>query len=383
MPNAFKVARIGGIDIFVHWTWLLAFAFVTWSGGDFYQQQFKHWGPGTAYLVGAVSAILLFLTVLVHELAHSFTARAHALPVKTIYLFIFGGVSNLPQEPDNPRTELLVTVAGPAASLVLAGLFFLLYAVAQHGPSQVYAIFAYLGAVNLILALFNLIPGFPLDGGRVLRAIIWLITKNLRRATRIASSVGDAIGYCFILGGLIEAFLFGQVVSGIWLAFIGWFLHNAATATYQQAMVDRLLLGIDVRNVMDPAPFTAPPDLPIEALIYRHLLTENERAVPVIDPDRDLIGLVTLSDARKVPREEWSIVPISRIMTPVDALRTVMPGDTLREAMRVLAEHSVNQLPVISDGRLVGMLNRAHVVRYLHMRQQLEAAAASGRGPRL
>jgi Zn-dependent protease len=369
--NSVRVARIGGIDIYLHVSWLLAFVFITWSLGDFYATTFPTWGSGTAYLVGAISAILLFVTVLIHELAHSFTARANGLPVHTITLFIFGGVSNLTQEPQTAQIELLVAIAGPLASLVLAGIFYLLHAALGSAPSQVTAILGYLASVNLILALFNLIPGFPLDGGRVLRALIWLLTGNLRRATHIASNVGQIIGYLFIFGGLLEAFVLGQIISGIWLAFIGWFLQNAATASYQQTVMDRALLGVDVADVMDPPPPGSPPTVSVEQLAYHGMLAQNQRTIPIVDPDGKLRGIVTFGDLGKVPRERWASTSVIEILTPTRDLVTVAPDDDLRSALRLLAEHGYNQLPVLDNGRLVGMLNRNHVLQYLHLRQQL------------
>lgn len=372
MQNSFRIARIGGIDILINWTWLFAVAFITYSLGMYYHTQFPEWGSRTPYIVGAVSAVLLFVTVLIHELAHSFVARANGLPVRQIYLFIFGGVSNLPQEPESARTELLVAIAGPLASLVLAGLFYVLHTLAS-GPSEVGAVLGYLASINLILALFNLIPGFPLDGGRVLRSIIWMISGNQRSATKIASTVGNGIGYLFILGGLFDAFILHQFASGIWLAFIGWFLHNAASQSYQHAVMDRVLSGVEVRNVMDPIGQTAGPDMPIEALVYRHMLSANQRAVPVVSFDGSLLGLVTLADTRKAEQNEWNLVPVSRVMAPADELCTVTPDDTLQDALRILAENDYHQLPVMRDGRLVGMLDRGHVLEYLHVRQRLAA----------
>jgi Zn-dependent protease/predicted transcriptional regulator len=371
MPNSLKVATVGGIDIYINWSWLLAVAFITWSLGSYYQQQFPAWGAGSAYTVGAISAVLLFVTVLIHELAHSFTARARGLPVQTIYLFIYGGVSNLSREPETPGTELVVAIAGPLASVSLAGLFFLLHAGTGSAPAQVGAVLGYLALVNLILAIFNLIPGFPLDGGRVLHAVIWMITGNLYRATQIATRLGSGIGYVFIAGGLLEALLLRQVFDGILLAFVGWFLHNSASASSHRAWMDRVLLGVNVSNVMDAIQNTVSPDTPVEALIYRHLLDENQRAVPVVAPDGALLGLVTLGDTRETPRQDWSLIPVSRIMTPRERLSTVSPDDSLSDALRVLGEHSYHQLPVEDHGRLVGMLHRGHVVQYLHVRQRL------------
>lgn len=371
MRNSFKIATIGGINIYVNWSWLLALAFITWSLGDYYLNTFPHWSAGTAYLLGALSAVLLFATVLVHELAHSFTARAHGLPVHKITLFIFGGVSNLTQEPQTPRIELLVAIAGPLASLALAAIFLLAHGLIPGLPTQASAVIFYLGSVNLILAVFNLIPGFPLDGGRVLRAVIWLLTGSMRRATLIATNVGQTIGYLFIFAGLVEAFVLGQVIPGIWLAFIGWFLHNSASASSQQVGMDRVLLGVDVRDVMDPPPPAASLTTAIELTVYRYMLEGNQRAVPIAGPDGRLAGLVTLSDTGKVPRDHWATTPVSEIMTRRPQLRIVTPDQDLRSALRALAENDYHQLPVLENDRLVGMLNRSHVVQYLHLRRRL------------
>lgn len=377
--NSFRIFRIAGIDIFINWTWLLALAFITWSLGDFYHTQF-HWTSGTAYIVGAISAVLLFVTVLLHELAHSLTARSLGLPVNSITLFIFGGVSNLTREPDNPRTELLVAIAGPLTSLVLAGIFYLLHAALASGPNEVSAVLGYLASVNALLAIFNLIPGFPLDGGRVFRAIVWMITHNLRRATHIASNVGQVIGYLFIIAGILEAFVLGQFASGIWLAFIGWFLHNAASASYQQAVMEGVFRGVDVRDVMDPSPVPVPAWTTVDALVYHHMLNENQRAIPVTGRDGSFEGLVTLADVRHLPRDQWNTTQVSQVMMPIAKLRGVAPDTDLRTAMQILAENSYHQLPVIQDGQLAGMLNRAHVLQWLHMREQLNATGGKPAG---
>ena len=369
MNNSLKVATIGGIEIYIDWTWLLAFAFFTWSLGSYYDSNFPSWGHGTAYVIGAISTILLFVTVLLHELGHSFTARSLGQPVKSITLFIFGGVSNLTQEPPTARTEFLVTIAGPLVSLVLAGIFYLLHAAVSGGSSEVSAVLGYLASVNLILAIFNLIPAFPLDGGRVFRSIVWGITGNMGRATRIATSVSRFCAYLFIGAGFVEILVGGQFLGGLWLAFIGWFLYTSASASSQQAVLDQVLRGVDVADVMDPAPAGIAPTLPVQSLLFDHLLDGNHRAVAVQGPDGTLLGLVTLSDLRNVRQEDWSSTPVSQIMTPAARLRTVAPGDDLRQAIGLLAADRYHQLPVVERGRLVGMLNRDHVMQYLQLRQ--------------
>jgi len=369
MNRSYKVATIGGIQIFIDWTWLLAFAFFTWSLGAYYDTTFHSWGHGTAYLLGALSTILLFVTVLLHELGHSFTARSLGLPVNSITLFIFGGVSNLTTEPQTPRIEFLVTFAGPLTSLILAGIFYLLHAAAGSGSSEVSAVLGYLASVNLLLAIFNLIPAFPLDGGRVFRSLVWGITGSMTRATRLATTVSRLIAYLFIGGGLLEALGFGQFVGGLWLAFIGWFLYNSATASSQQAVMDQVLRGVDVRDVMDPAPVGIAPTIPVQSLVFDHLLDGSQRAVSVQNPDGTLLGLVTLTDLRHLDQEDWRTTPVSRIMTPAAKLRTVAPTEDLRHAIGLLADNRYHQLPVVEQGRLVGMLNRDHVMQYLQLRQ--------------
>jgi Zn-dependent protease/predicted transcriptional regulator len=379
MGNGARIFSIGGIGIYVNWSWIIAIAIVTWSVGDFFHVNYPSWSTGTAYALGLLSGVLLFVTVLIHELAHSFTARANGLPVNTITLFIFGGVSNLTQEPQTPRTEFLVAIAGPLTSLVLSGIFYVLYLALHGGPSEVTAVLGYLASVNLILAIFNLIPGFPLDGGRVLRSIVWAVTGNLRRATHIASNIGDGFGYLFIIGGLLEAFVAGDVIAGIWLAFIGWFLHNAATASYQQAVMDRVLIGVEVRNVMDPAPVGVGPSMSVQEAVEGYMMTRGIRALPVNGPDGSLLGLVTLTDVQQVPRDHWATTPVSNVMTPVDQLRTTAPDAGLREALAAMAEHNYNQLPVVANGRVVGMLNRGHVLQWIHLREVLAQKQEAGK----
>jgi Zn-dependent protease/predicted transcriptional regulator len=371
MGSGTKILTVGGIDIYVNWSWLIAILIVTWSVGDFFRATYPAWSLGTAYALGLLSGVLLFATVLIHELAHSFTARANGLPVSSITLFIFGGVSNLTRESQSPKIEFLVAVAGPLTSLVLSGIFYVLYLAVRSGPSEVTAVLGYLASVNLILAIFNLIPGFPLDGGRVLRSIVWGVTGNLRRATHIASNIGNGFGYLFIIAGLLEAFVGADIVAGIWLAFIGWFLHNAATAGYQQAVMDRVLLGVDVRNVMDPAPLGVGPGVSVQEAVATYMMARGIRALPVSGPDGALLGLVTLSDIQRIPRDDWSATPVGNVMTPTTELQTTSPDAGLREALAAMAEHNYNQLPVVADGRLVGMLNRGHVLQWIHMRELL------------
>src|SRR5437764_9771199 len=235
MPHSLRLGKIAGIDIYVNFSWLIILVFLTWSLATGWFTVYPGWSVGTYWIVSLIAAILLFVSVLLHELAHSIVARAKGLPVKNITLFIFGGISNLEQEPASPGVEFQMAVVGPVVSLLIGGLSLLLFAVLTGGSPQVEAILGYLGFTNLLLGIFNLIPGFPLDGGRVLRSIIWKVTGSLRRATRIASVVGQIIEYLFILWGIWQFFV-GNPLNAIWIGFIGWFLLTAAQSANNHVM---------------------------------------------------------------------------------------------------------------------------------------------------
>ena len=324
MESSLRLGRIGGIEIGINYSWLIIFALVTWSlaVGVFPQTT-----PGlplvTYWVMGAVAALLLFAAVLAHELAHSFVAIARGMPVKSITLFVFGGVSNVQKEPDEPADEFWMAIVGPLTSVAVGLLFgavaFLLRDVLSP---PVFAIVSYLAVINVILAIFNLIPGFPLDGGRVFRAIVWWITGSLKQATEIAAGAGRIIAYLFIFGGLYMAFG-GNLIGGIWLIFIGWFLATAADVSARQVSALEALRGIAVRDVMNSAPVTVPRDVTIHDLVHDYILTRNVRAFPVVE-DGNLVGMVTLSDVRLVPREQWEVVAVEQIMRPANAL-TIWP----------------------------------------------------------
>lgn len=303
---------------------------------------------------------------------------------------MFGGVADIEREPPSPRAEFLITVVGPLTSLVL-GIVFLVIGTAIAGISNlsIYnpegllaqlnplsTIFLWLGPINIVLAVFNLVPGFPLDGGRILRSIIWAISNNLRLATRIASFIGQAIGWLMILAGVAMIFgahipFFGTgLVSGLWLIFIGWFLSSAASQSYRQLVIHHILEGVPVNRIMRTDIPTASPYMTIEDLVRLLLINSDERSFPVVEDDR-LVGLVCIEDLKKVAREEWPIVPVSRIMTPRDKLITIGPNDDLAKAFEQLARIDVNQLPVVVGDTLVGLLRRRDLLRWLQIHSQI------------
>ena len=371
MESSFTVARIRGIPIGVHLTWAIAVVMITWSlAAGYFPQEYPGWLPRDYWFVGAAAALLLFISVLFHELCHSFVAQARGLAVKSITLFIFGGVSNIAQESEDPRDEFLIAVVGPLSSLALAGLFWLGVLAIPNDTSPLGALLFYLTTVNLMLAIFNILPGFPLDGGRVLRAILWGSTGSMVRGTTVATVVGQVVAFLFIGYGIWQIFIERDFLSGVWIGFIGWFLNSAAEATRRQVQVQEGFRGITVESVMTPDPPVVSPALPVRALVDEYVLRRGLRALPVAQDGR-IVGLVSLSDVKHLPEPEWSGNSVGAIMTR-PPLRTIGPEAPVARALERLVEDDVNQLLVVDkDGTLLGMLTRRDVMRFLQMRGEL------------
>jgi Zn-dependent protease/CBS domain-containing protein len=349
MPGSFRIARIAGINIEANVSWLvvvvlLAFSLaVTWFPSAAPRQS-----AATYWILGFIAALLLFASVLLHELAHSLVARARGLPVSSITLFIFGGVSNLQQEPQSPGVEFVMAIVGPLTSLVIGGVsLFLGLAIGHNSP--------------LVSA--------TLDGGRVLRSILWKATGSMQKATRWASLVGQAVAYLFILWGILQLFT-GNFIGGLWIGFIGWFLLQAAQAANSQVMLDSVFKGATVGQLMSPPPATAPANISLQQLVDEYILPLGIRSIPVVQGDQ-LVGLITLSDIRHVPREQWPQTPVGYAMIPLDRLHAVRPQQGLNEVLPLMAGNDVNQLPVVDNGRLVGMLSRDAILRYVEVRRGL------------
>lgn len=386
MRGGFRIARLFGINIYLDWSWLLIFLLVTWNLAVVFSQVHPAWGPALNWEIAVVASLVFFASVLAHELAHSLVARAQGLPVRNITLFLFGGVSNIEREPPSPGSEFLIAIVGPITSIVIGAIFLwaanflagpLPAAVADPvraiaGLEPLPTLLLWLGPINILLGIFNLIPGFPLDGGRILRSILWAVTKNLRRATRWASWVGQTIGWLMIIAGIAMVFgleipVFGRgLVGGLWLAFIGWFLNNAAIQSYQQVVVQDILEGVPVARVMRANVPTVPPNVPVSMLVQHYLIGTDERAFPVLEGDH-VIGLVTLEDVRKAPHQEWETTSVRQIMTPADELAVVTPRDDAADALNKLIQRDVRQVPVMQDGHLVGMVRRRDIVRWLQL----------------
>lgn len=385
MKSSWRLFRIAGIDIGVHYTWLFIFILISWSlAQGLFPQQHPGWSTLTYWSMGVFTALSLFISVLLHELAHSLVAQARGMKVGSITLFIFGGVSNLEEEPEKPRTEFVMAIVGPLTSLVLGGILWgLAMALTGKGvsfpelisgarfTSALASVIGYLGWINITLAIFNMLPGFPLDGGRVLRSIIWGSTGSLKKATDAAAIVGRLFGWAFIAYGLFRL-LGGDWFGGIWIAFIGWFLSSAADASRRDVTLREHLSGIKVKDVMNTQPGSISPETTVEQVVANIFQRLHGRAVPVCHNDK-LLGIVTIDDVKKVPREQWPATPVERIMTR-EPLYTVSPEDGLHAAFKMIAQHAINQVLVTLDGKCIGMLSRADIIAHLQLSQELGVA---------
>jgi Zn-dependent protease/predicted transcriptional regulator len=386
----FGIGRIFGIHVRIDWSWLFIFLLVTWNLAFVFSQLHPEWNLGLRWGLAVLASLLFFLSVLAHELSHSLVARARGIPVRNITLFLFGGVANIEREPKTPKGEFLIAIVGPITSIVLGGL--LVAAAVLLGAPQDAAfsptgflteagpaitLLLWLGSINVLLGIFNMVPGFPLDGGRVLRSIFWSITGNFRRATRYASRVGQLVAWIFIVAGIAMIFglqipFFGSgLIGGVWLAFIGWFLNSAAAQSYRQVVIEDILGGIPVDQLMRQDPPTVPSRFTIDELINEHVMRSDDHAFPVIDHDR-LMGIITLEDIKHVPRNEWPSTMVEDIMTPADKLLTVTGDEDAADAMRKLSRKDVNQLPVMEGGHLIGLLRRRDIVRWLQIQSDSE-----------
>ncbi len=365
VSSGLVIGRIRGVAIQVHWSWVLIFALITWSLAQSLYPDFEAgWSEEQFWIAGAVSAVLFFASVLIHELSHTFVALHYRMQVPSITLFVFGGVSQIAGEMRSPRQEFLIAIAGPLSSWVLAIVFALGWVAFRS--QGVAVIFGYLGWINFALGLFNLLPGFPLDGGRVFRSIVWGRVHDLTRATKIAARVGQAIAWMMIVSGIVSVFWFG-LFGGLWYILIGLFLKNASEQAYAQVLVERALRDVVASDIMRPPAEPVPEAWSLQRLAEDRVLGEAERAFLTESLGR-VSGLITITDLTRVPRGRWSETTVRDAMVPSADVKTIEPGTSVLEAMRLMQEHDVNQLPVLEDGRCVGLLTRADVMKRLELK---------------
>lgn len=368
MRGNIQIARIFGIPITINYSWLVVFILLTLALAFFYfPATYPQLSRTTQIIMGVVTSILFFGSVVFHELLHSIVARHYGLPIESINLWIFGGVSQLTEEPHDPKVEFNMSIAGPLSSFFLAAVFALVTYLGVLGRAPaVIGIAFYLAFINAFLGLFNLLPGFPLDGGRVLRSAVWYFTGDYVRATRVATIGGRAIAYILILLGLVSVF-FG-VFTGLWLVFLGWFLLQAAGASYRQMIIKKSLEDLTVGEVMTSQPTTVKEGTPLNQLVSDYFKRYRWGAFPVVNEDNFPRGLVTIRNVRGISRDKWQGTTVEQVMTPLSEDISVNPGDSIERILPKLEDSYDAALLVTEEGHLAGLVTRDEIVRALRIR---------------
>jgi len=367
--GSMRIATVMGIPIRVHFSWLVIFGLITWSLSTYYFPKVAPQLPGVSYWIsGAMAAILLFFSVVLHELSHSIVAKRHGIQIVSITLFIFGGVAQIRGEPSEPKTEIKMALAGPLSSFAIAGLFYLSYYYFQD--LSIKALFRYLYVLNIILGGFNLIPGLPMDGGRVVRAVIWKNTGDFFYATRKASNYGQKTAIIFIVFGIFSIFL--GTPGGLWLMLIGWFLYTAAQSSYQQASFQELLRGVKVKDIMVKEIISITPELTIEDVISNYFLRFGYGGFPVIDNKR-FLGFLTLKECKDVPKEKRASVRVGDIYIPHEKRWEVSENDEAISALELMISADTGRLAVVKDGALTGIITRNGIARYIQVAKEVQS----------
>lgn len=374
MNAPIKLGRIAGIEIGLHYSWLIIAILITLSLAGHFQSLNPGWGSGVVWGVALVTGVLFFAAIVAHELAHSLVGRRFGLPVRSITLFALGGVAQMEKDASDPKTEFWTGIAGPIASVVIgAGCLVLAGLLGWTGPtrpgSPAAAVAAWLGYINILLAMFNLIPGYPLDGGRVLRALLWWRSGDRDGATRDSSLVGQMVALAFIVFGIVRFFT-GAGLGGLWLSFIGWFLLDASRTSYAQVELSVRLRSVRVADLMERDCEVIDGHLNLQTFAHDYLLRTGRRCHIVAENGR-IEGLITTHEVRTIPQARWPYVTVDSVMRPLAELRTVSPDTPILEALELMAREDVNQLPVTASGRLEGILTRSHVMRILQTRAEL------------
>lgn len=374
MKSNIRLGRIFGIEVGLHYSWFLIAFLITMSLASQFHQTNADWGETVIWSVSVVTAVLFFAGLLAHEMSHALVARAHGLTTREITLFALGGVAQIEHEPSDARTEFWVGIVGPFSSAVIGVICFLIaygagWRMGTTPNTPLEAMFFWLGYINFMLAAFNMIPGFPLDGGRILRAIIWWSTGNAEKSTMLAARTGQGVALLFIAFGIFR-FFGGAGIGGLWIAFIGWFLLQAAGASYATVALSARLKDVHVSDVMDRDCTTVDGHLNIQNFVEEHLLKTGRRCY-VVAENGHVEGLVTPHEIKAIERQRWPYTTLHDIMRPLDQLHTVTPKTPVMEALETMGRDDVNQLPVVAENHLEGVVTRAHVLQFLQTRAEL------------
>lgn len=366
LESSFRIATIAGIRICVHYTWFIIFFLLTSTLFALFSGTHPDWTTPVTFTTALITILLFFLSIILHELGHSLVAIARGIQVRSITLFIFGGVAQTSRESDSAVTELLVAIAGPAVSFALAGLFYMLNLLTGAHSEVVSESLQWLMTINLVVAVFNLIPGFPLDGGRVFRALVWMVSGNAVKGMKWAVMGGRIFAYGLMLFGLVTVMITGLLINGIWFVGIGWFLLSAANASSEAFITQRLIAGMGVADIMRKQVPKVDPGQTIGHWVDDYVLRTSQRAC-LVQQDEQVIGLLTLSDANRLPREQWQHATVREIMTPLSKLVTVPVSGSIRDVLTLMQDHSLNQVPVVDHGQIVGWVNREHLLKVIEV----------------
>ena len=373
MKRAFKLATIFNIPVEINYSWFIVVGLIIFT---LTQGYFPNTDPGLEpiiyWLMAIISASCLFASLLAHELAHSIVAKRNQLPIHGITLFIFGGVAHMSQEPSSPAVEFKMAIAGPAMSFFLALLFFgldtILASLGVSGP--ITSMVQYLFIINVFVGLFNLIPGFPLDGGRILRSILWHFYRDVRKATAIASGFGKTFALLLMLFGLLNLF-HNNLLSGIWLIFIGFFLQEAADTSYRQVVLKKILSGLRVEQFISKNVITVPANTTLEALVNDYIFNYRHHSFPVIKDDQ-LLGLVTFHDVKEVSRDKWNTTTVNEIMVPISDSFIINKNLDAMDALTKLVQNGLGRVLVIEQGKLIGILSQKDIMQLFQLRTEIE-----------
>jgi Zn-dependent protease/CBS domain-containing protein len=370
MRSNIKLGHIAGIEIGLHFSWFIIAFLIAFSLAAHFHSVRPGWNEALVWGVSIATAVLFFITLLLHELAHSLVAKSRGLKVRAITLFALGGVSQIESEASDAKSEFWIAIVGPLTSLVIG--FVLLGIVRSWGwglgrepVTPLAAVLLWLGYINVMLGVFNMIPGFPLDGGRVFRAIVWWITKKPEKSTRIAAKTGEVVAFLFILYGLFQFFMHANF-EGLWLAFIGWFLLEASRSSYTQVGIVAGLRDHRVADIMESNCTQVEGYLSLRDFVDHYLLHSGSRCFVVAQNDH-VAGIVTPNEVRKVSRENWDQTSVQSVMRPLGELRSVPPDMPALKAVELMSSENLNQLAVVSDGNLLGIFSRGQILRFLQL----------------
>lgn len=373
MKNSVVIGEIKGIKIEINASWLIVFGLVTYMlATSFFPVNYPQWPSSIYWPLGAIMAISLFASVLLHELSHSIVSIRNGIDVKKITLFIFGGVAQIESEPDEPIKELKIAIAGPAMSVFISIIVSFTAALLENfgGSEFVIVPLRYLASVNLVLAIFNMVPAYPLDGGRVLRALIWYYKKDLKAATKISSSIGGFFGYFLMFSGIFQA-LGGQLIGGLWFVFIGWFINQASQTSHQQTVITDVFKKIKISEFMTKDVVVVDYHKTIKEFVEDYLYTWKFKTFPVRKID-EITGVVGINEIKAVPRELWGEKLVVEVLLPLTDEMVVSPECTVTDSLALLAKNGLGRLLVIENGELLGIVSNTDVLKYIRIHSELE-----------